>query len=137
MKRCKNYRLQAEKEDIYIDFIIEDDEYPHYSKCKSLCISSNTLFDLKNFSPLFNYIFDIAKKFSDTFYIDYKDWQELIDKGKFKEEDMDVLKEEIKNNNLSDYFTIDDENYKISGTGVFILFFKDDSEFEKNKGFEK
>ena len=90
-----------------------------------------TLPKVSELSPLLQYIYDfVCESESNMCHIDYVDWEQLKEEQNFLEEDVNLLKKEIKKYYLSDYITLEDNEYKICGYGGLQSCFNDD----RNKG---
>lgn len=78
-------------------------------------------------SSLLKYIYDrVCESESNMCHIDYSEWEELKDDYDFLDEDINILKDEVKKYNLDDLLTIDDGEYKICSYGCLQTMFNDD-----------
>lgn len=80
-------------------------------------------------SPLLKYVYDcVCESESNMCHIDYSEWEEMKKDYDFLDEDINIIKEEVKKYNLENLLTINDGNYKICGYGCLQTMFNDDRE---------
>lgn len=83
-------------------------------------------------SELLQQIYDyVCESEASMCHIDYDDWLDWIENFDFKEDDIEVLKNEIKKYNLEEIIGLDDGEYKIIGYGNLQFRFNDDRDIVK------
>lgn len=92
---------------------------------------------ISNCSMLLQSLFaDICSSDSEMVHIDYQDWEESY-QDDYTENDIDVLKEEIKKYKLENLIEVDNGEYKILCYGDLITSFNDDKHLEEySEGME-
>lgn len=84
-------------------------------------------------SKLLQQIYDyVCESDASMCHVDNEDWLDWKENYDFKDEDIDVLKNEIKKYGLNEVIGIDEDEYKIVGYGNLQFIFNDDRSIEKN-----
>lgn len=88
-------------------------------------------------SKLLQKIYDcVSESDASMCHVDEEDWLYWMENYDFKEDDIEVLKEEIKKYDLDDVIGLGDSGYKIVGYGNLQFLFNDDRDIEKEESYE-